>query len=452
MDKVRCYRGTSAEPNEGRPVAVLAVRQTYIPRLLGSNLRRNTLATGFAGTLVYFLGLATGPMLARSLGPSGRGALAAVLVPGELLFIGLSLGLPSAAAYLVRTFDRSALLATSTIFGLLIGIPLVGLLWPFLPNYYQTHGSAALFWSYLFLCTLPISVGANTALSLIWADGAGIRWNVWRLAPIAITAILTICLFVASRLTVWTALAATFIGTLSITALLFQKVFQWRSLRISLKALRCQLSFGSRVAIGNIADAVVARFDQALLVTMVSAAELGLYAVAVTSAAVSAPLAASIGLALFPELRRDESVGAKQRRTHRATYAVFLISSTTAILLAIFGPQILELLFGPAFAQASTPLRILLIGQIANDATAPFTARLLAANRPGTSSKASSAAAMITIAGLIILVPPFGIVGAALTTTISYVAKFVCIAYAVKRWDSQLRMSDIEDNARVFGG
>jgi O-antigen/teichoic acid export membrane protein len=371
--------------------------------------------------------------LARSLGPTGRGELAAVLVPTEFLCFGLSFGLPSAAAFLARQFPRGILLATSLMFGLIVGIPLALVLWTLLPEYYSRHDPAALFWAYIFLASAPLSVGASTALNLIWVDGANLRWNLWRVTPTVLTAVLTVGLFLTARLTVWTALSAAFFGAFSNTILLIQSAIRWGRLHVSLEALRGQVSYGVRAVVGNLADTMTARLDQVLLVILVPPADLGLYAVAVTATSLSMPLASSLGLALFPELRRDESSEAKRRRTGRALVAVLASSTATALLLAIFGPWLLSILFGPGFAPAAIPLRLLLLGQVANDATHPLAARLMAENRPGAASQASAVAAVLTVTGLALLVPTFGINGAAATTSISYLVKFGLIAITIRQ-------------------
>jgi O-antigen/teichoic acid export membrane protein len=432
---------------------VLAASRARVSRIAGSTFRRNLLTTGAAGVAVYALGLVTGPILARSLGPAGRGELAAVLVPADLLYLGLAFGLPPAAAYLHREFGRGTLFATSTLFGLAVGVPLVVCLWPVLPHYYGNHQPATLFWAYVFLSAAPLSVGAVTALNLIWADGADLRWNLCRVTPIVVTALLVVALSVTARLTVWTGLAASFTGSFATTVLLITVAVRWRSLRVSLRTLRSQLSYGARVAVGTVADTVTARLDQALLVAMVPAAELGLYAVAVSAAGVSSPLSSSLGLALFPELRRGgDSDAARRRRAARALAAVLASSMAVAAVLAVFGPWLLARLFGPGFAPAATPLRLLLLGQIANDATQPLTARLLAANRPGTASQASAIAAVLTVAGVPLLVPTFGINGAAAATTFSYLTRFCFVAIAVHRRSSPRSADPAAVQVTVTGG
>jgi O-antigen/teichoic acid export membrane protein len=432
-------------------MTVLATAKGRAIEIVGSTFRRNLLTTGALGMAVYAIGLVTGPILARSLGPAGRGDLAAVLVPADLFCGILAFGLPSASAFLVREFDRGTLLATSTAFAVVLGIPFAIGLWTFLPDYYRHHGDAALFWAHVWLMSAPILVGAITAFCLVWADGADVRWNLWRVLPTVLTASLTVGLFIRSQLTVWTALGAAFVGGFSLTALFAHRALQWGRFRISLEALRAQLSYGGRVAIGRLADTVTSRLDQALLVAMVPSADLGLYAVAVTAAGVSEPLASSLGLALFPELRREGSLEAHRRRTGRALCVVLICSIGVAAVLAMLGPWIIGLLFGPNFSDAASPLRLLLLGQVAKDATSPLNARLLATDRPGAASQASVLAGIITVIGLALLVPRFGINGAAATTTVSYVASFSYSFIIVRRQiaaetarDTQLSTSRVE--------
>jgi O-antigen/teichoic acid export membrane protein len=289
------------------------------------------------------------------------------------------------------------------------------------------------------------------ALSLLWVDGANLRWNLWRTAPTLLAALLTIGLFATSRLTVWTALAAGFVGACTLWALLAQKTFAWRPLRVSLKPLRAQLSYGVRVAIGSTADTVSARLDQALMVAMVPSADLGLYAVAVTASGLSGPMMSSLNLTLFPELRRERSAEAQRKLTSRAFTTVLVGSTGVAALLALIGPWLLALLFGNGFADAATPLRLLLLGQVANDATGPLMAQLLAAGRPGATSQASAAAAAVTVAGLVLFVPKFGINGAAVTTTVSYLIRCGYCVVAVQRNTSRAPVALLKDGPSLEG-
>ena len=77
---------------------------------------------------------------------------------------------------------------------------------------------------------------------------------------------------------------------------------------------------------------VVARFDQLLMVRLVSPAELGLYAIAATAAMVTAPVAQGVSFALFPYIRNEVDARQRWRRSQVALRGVGLISVASTIV------------------------------------------------------------------------------------------------------------------------
>ena len=67
---------------------------------------------------------------------------------------------------------------------------------------------------------------------------------------------------------------------------------------------------------------------------------------------------------------------------------------------------------------------------------------LLAFNRPEDGSKSQIASAIATAIGLIILLSPFGIVGAAITTSISYWVGLIALYYYWHRLVGQVRRGE----------
>ena len=96
-------------------------------------LRRDRLMTTLSGFAVFGLAFATGPILARSLGVSGRGAVAAVLIPTQVLGWMLMLGIPQATAYFARIRHDRQLIMSSWVVTLVVGVPVITLIWPFVP-------------------------------------------------------------------------------------------------------------------------------------------------------------------------------------------------------------------------------------------------------------------------------------------------------------------------------
>src|SRR5947209_7913495 len=100
-----------------------------------SPYRRHALVSSGTSVALYALGALSGPLLARSLGPAGRGDVAAIMAPATVLSLVLSFGMPNAAAYFVDSVPESRLLLTATTFGVLVGGPICAVLWALSPTY-----------------------------------------------------------------------------------------------------------------------------------------------------------------------------------------------------------------------------------------------------------------------------------------------------------------------------
>jgi O-antigen/teichoic acid export membrane protein len=102
-------------------------------------LRSQTVYTSLTGLLVYGLSAITGPLLARALGPAGRGDLAAVLVPSELVGWALLCGLPMAAMYYADEYPHRQLVVGAWAYAVAAGGIVVAIGWWLVPRYLHGH-------------------------------------------------------------------------------------------------------------------------------------------------------------------------------------------------------------------------------------------------------------------------------------------------------------------------
>jgi O-antigen/teichoic acid export membrane protein len=379
------------------------------------------------GVVLFGLSVLTGPVLARGLGPSARGDLAAVLMSSIVLSWVLSCGIPIASAYFVDLVPERQLLATITCFGVAVTGPICAGLWFVLPAFLHGHSQTALLWARLALVAAPFSVGFQSALEIRRRQSAGAGWNRWRSAPLVLPAVGVIVLALIGHLTLQTALAAYFIGGSAPMLLLVSRLAcsDGSSARPSWAVFKQLLPFAAQSAVVTAANAVSVRVDQVALTAMVPSRQLGLYAVAVTASSVSGPLTSGLSLALFGHHRDDHAGGRTSRRFRRTAALTFLLSCLTAGAVALAAPFVIPLAFGSAFQGAVTPVWILLPGQVATDVLGVLTTGLYAEGRPKEAMRAALLGGSITIAGLALLVPRFGISGAAWTTTLSFTAQVV---------------------------
>ncbi len=91
-----------------------------------------------------------------------------------------------------------------------------------------------------------------------------------------------------------------------------------------------------------------------------------------------------------------------------------------AVVLAIVGPELMALVYGEEFRDSAGPLRLLLPGLVAWTCGNIASGALGGLGRPGRTSIAQGVGVVVTVVGLVLTLPRYGIDGAALTSTLSY--------------------------------
>jgi len=396
-------------------------------RLSKRSFAFDSLFTSSAALLAYSLALITGPLLARNLGAAGRGELAAVSVPAELFGWILCFGLPVAAVYYAKEHDRRHLVMTSWVFSLGVGGLLVAAAWFLIPSYLSGHLPLTVPWLRAFLVVNLAFAPVVTAIELLTAEGAMVAFNVWLRLPIVLNALAVIVLAILGRLTLTNALAASLGSNVIWFAAVILSLHAWPGRGFRLNVMKRQFSYGSRQVLGSLSNLVIQVMDQFLLVGLVSPAKLGIYAVAATGSSVTGPLAEGIGQTLFPRLLHIPT-DRHRSMLGRAIVLGLVASILASAAVAAAVPWVIPALFGHAFRASVLPLWLLLPGQCAFNVGWIAAAKLQADGRPGAQSMGLFWAAVTTVIGLLLFVGRFGIVGAAVVTS---VAEFVYLAYVM---------------------
>lgn len=383
-------------------------------------LRRDRLMTTLSGFAVFGLAFATGPILARSLGVSGRGAVAAVLIPTQVLGWMLMLGIPQATAYFARIRDDRQLIMSSWVVTLVVGVPVITLIWPFVPALLSDYPPVTVDFFRAFLVASLLVLPFTNTIDLLRGLGRIPAFNFFRLLQYIVNAALLSLLFLTDRLDLRLALLIALVANVGAWILTIGVNRTWPGRGFRRSVFREQLNYGTRAWIGTMSAMVIARFDQVLMVGVVEPAALGLYVVAASIAQITGPIGQGVALSLFPHLRGEaENAEQQHNMTTSALRWTFIASSGTAALVALTAPFLLPLVFGQAFAPSVTPLLILLPGQVCLDMANVVSAKLEADNRPGRASAGTALGAITTVTFVIPAVAVFGISGAAFVTSAS---------------------------------
>jgi len=115
---------------------------------------------------------------------------------------------------------------------------------------------------------------------------------------------------------------------------------------------------------------------------------------------------------LLPELKRNYKISTK--------WLMFIILPIFLVIF-LFPEPVLNLLFGASYIPAANALRILSFGLIISNLLGPNAATLTATGHPRFLMWATLTAAILNIVLNILLIPPLGIVGAAIASAISLI-------------------------------
>jgi O-antigen/teichoic acid export membrane protein len=364
---------------------------------------------------VFSMSLLTGPILSRHLGDDGRGVMAAVVVPVQLLAWVVHLGVPYGSSLLTSRFERRALVEGAWSLALLLAAPLCVVL-AFAGPAGLGLGDPASTWFRVGLVAVVLATPAGTAMYLYLIErGGSWRYSVLKSSDLITYSVIVVALAVLGQLTIGTALAAWIIpfvlSRLAILTLLRAAPGGWASSRLVAEQLR-----GGRAHAGvTLATVSLGRVDQVVLAVMATSAELGHYAVAATAAQLSLPLAKAAADIVLPE---GYSAPGATKLVDRTVTLVLGVSATVAALAALTAPWLLPAVFGDDFESSVPLLWCLLPGQVLFNAAWVISARHLGERRAGVAAWALGSAA---VANALLLVPAIalgGPLGAALVTTL----------------------------------
>ena len=225
--------------------------------------------------------------------------------------------------------------------------------------------------------------------------------------------------------------------------------------RPSFAIARRVYSYGVRAQVGSVILLVNARLDFAIVGALVGPAALGVYAVASRYAELLRLPGLAVNYVLYPTYAGvDGKVAARDAR--RMLIALAWIPAAAALPLAAAAPIVLPLVFGEAFRSAVVPAWILLFGLSAVGVSGIVSAFLFGDGRPGLNSLGLTSGLVVTVILDVLLIPRFGVVGAAvascaayLTTSLVLLLCFVKVARSYERSASSTPVPAMEPLTEV---
>lgn len=387
------------------------------------------------------LGVISGVLLARWLGPAGRGQLSAAVMWPTVSATTIALGLPNAFAYAmgVRWANPEHLSRLALKFTMLVAVPAMVIYWFVCPWILRRQFPDQTWIPRVFAIFIPLTVYVGLLFPIYQGSGDFTRWNIGRLFRNGAWTFCIITLAVVAGLSVLNLLLVQMAILAVVGIYLFSQLSRLSKHDGSQEAAWEKLIFryGGAIYISSIAYTVNQQLDQLLLSLWVAPSELGQYAAAATLANVIFLIPSALGPIAFSKIARARA-GSLRQHYHVQVALIFTVTLLlpAGLLLGILSPVVTALLYGSSYVQAAQLLRVLAPGTVFLGTAYTMSEILRAAGQPMYAGYGTFAGAAMTVAGLCWALPRFGIWGAAWVSFVAYAAMMLLQGYFLWRWFS----------------
>lgn len=398
-------------------------------------------SVGSSIVLSQVLIAAAGVLAARSLGPSGRGIVAGVLIWGQTLPYFALAGVNSSLTVRIARDPAKELataLGSAVVYSLGAGVLILLPSLLIIPPTVASLGPHASELAMLTLALIPIGMLSEMLFAVLLSLGRLRHYNAWRLAGPVTVLIGTVLLAVTANITPTTIVCLTLVAA-SVTVVAIACNIPWSQFAFRSRVLRQDLAFGIKVAVSGWMGALSVRLDLMVMSTFVPAAQIGLYGVAVNAMMPVATIASAAAAIMTPAVARLGADTRAQISLIRVELRRYMwISILGGGALAVVAPFAVPLLFGSSFEPAVVLVWILIPGCIARALASMVTAGAIGMRRARVGNIVEGVSLAVTAVLLPVLLVRYEAVGAAITSTVAY-----AVAGALAVWMlARLQRSD----------
>jgi O-antigen/teichoic acid export membrane protein len=423
--------------------------RSEVAQIRTASVWRGSAAAFAANVSVVVLGLATSLLVARGLGPTGKGSYDLGIATAGLLTLAIGLSLPGGIAYAVAQRKSSP----STLARLLVALAGAQAAIAALVLLVGTAIASDFFGSLPGLATgaLVVIIAANTLVAslrgiLVGVESIG-RASLLDLLGRLLTFSGIACALVLSLLS---RELADYVELLWATALagVISCLLAWAALRQARRApagppgARVILAFSLPAHLGNLVQFLNYRLDLFLVSAFATVASVGIYALAVSFAQMAWLAPSAIAVALLPRIAAEAGGGVGATDVARVARVSFALSVLAALVLSVGGPPVIAVLYGHEFGEAGGQLLLLLPGITLFGPAIVLASYIAGLGRQKLNMYVSIVALVVTIAFDLLLIPPLAGYGAAIASTLSYATTAV-LTFAVASRMGSLTLVDM---------
>jgi len=410
--------------------------RSTVGELIGADFASKVAATLGTRVVLVGIGLVTSVLVARSLGPEGRGLYAVAVALGAIGIQLGNLGLHASNTWAVSREPKllPTLIANSLLVSLAIGG--VGALvawivltaWPGIVNLPPNL-------LVLGLLAIPIGLAYLLLQNLLLGTGRIREFNsielAMRIATVAMLAGVILADVVSPFLAVLAGIIASTVGAMA--CFLALRRHPDAAVRPRLEVLRLHAHYGAKAYAAALFSFLVLRFDLLMVQHFRGPEDTGYYSIAVAMADLVYMIPVVVGMLLFPRLSAMTDESRKWWIASRLAVLVGGAMAGAAVVAALLAGPLITVLFGRAFLPAEPAFLWLLPGIVMLSASTILMNYGAAIGMPAVTWAAPLLGFAVNLLLNLWLIPGLGIVGASLSSTAAYAVVLVWGGVGLRR-------------------
>ncbi len=399
----------------------------------GTELRRNVLETYGTRLLVVAVTFATAIVIARELGPAGRGLYAVALTLGAIGAQFGNLGLHASNMYYVAR-DRALLPALigntlAVVFAAFAIAALSGIAFVFWPRLSPIHGPLLL----LALASVPVSLAYLLTQGLLLGVNKVRAYNNIESGGklLALVLICVLALLHGSTVELYFGVTLACVMVTFLWALWRLKRDAAEPPKLSFTVFRQSIGLGMRAYVIAFFGFLLLRIDLLMVKYMLGATEAGYYSISQVLAENTMMFPVVVGLLLFPKLSATKDKEEKVRLANKAVLVTAALMLPVVVIAALAAGPIISIAFGRNFLPAVAPFAWLMPGTYFLGIETVMVQLLNSEGFPPIIVGAWIADTIVNVAVNFWAIPRYGITGASAVSSVCYFLMFLLVSAVV---------------------
>ncbi|MBI4722610.1 MAG: flippase [Candidatus Stahlbacteria bacterium] len=396
-----------------------------------SRFTKDTFITFVAKIVQLIIGIGISVIIARSLGPEGKGIYSLAILMPTLLILFTQLGIGPASVFYIgrKEYPIKEIFGANIIFSIIISIIATGIgliislffaekLFPGVNREYLVFA----------LLLIPLQLFFTFVINILLGLQEIKKYNLIHIIRstiyLLLIAIFLLWLKSGIKAAIIAGLLSFFFGCI-ILFICTKKKTDGLSFSIKRNLSKNFIAYGSKSYFGNIATFLHLRIDIWMVNIFLNPTAVGFYSVAVGLAEEIWLVSQSASIVLFPKVSSEDNAKRLKEFTPLVCRNILFITFLGALVLFLLGHWLILLFYSKNFLNAVIPFQILLIGTVAISGSRILMSDFAGRGKPIINTYIGIISLVLNVILNIFLIPALDISGASLASAISYFFLFI---------------------------